>query len=825
MKKLRFLLLSALSLFVLLPAQAQLVTIPDANFRAFLETNYPTCMVGGQLDITCDEVVNETYLLVRSLDIEDMTGVEYFTNVFNLDCVDNKITNLSTLPPHLQILNCGSNNLSTLPTLPESLTFLDCGGNKITSFPHLPNSINFFDCEDNGLTTLPDLPTGLKNFWCNSNPLTAIASFPPNMESIDVGQTPLTSLPALPATLKQLSLNETQIAELPALPPALEDIFCGRTPLTTVPELPSSIRRLYIAFNAVTHLPALPEGLEILDIQVNQVTSLPALPSTLKQLHCTQNRLTYLPPLNEGLESLWLSTNQLVELPALPSTLKELDCTSNQLTCVPFLPSGLTLLSVADNFVTCLPNIPANPSLVYYPQNISVCEANSVNSCTVYPAIKGIVFSDDNQNNTQDSEENGLPFAKLIVQPGNYVVNADSAGNYKVNVELGTYSVQVDQLYYTSTPVSRSVTFTDFATESNGNDFALYAPDAIHDMAVVITPLSPARPGRSIGYAISYINRGTTVQQGTVNFTHDPLLTFDSAENATAADQTLTWSFATLTPGQFGTVYAYFTLPTTAQLGDSLTLTAAVIPLTEDQTPDDNSVLYKQAITSSFDPNYKEVSAATNISLSAVAEQDPFVYTVHFQNTGSDTAFVVTVKDTISTNFELLKIETIAASHAYTMQMKNGAAAWTFSNIDLPDSTTDEKRSHGFVKYKVVPKNTLHAGDEIRNTAHIFFDYNAPVGTNTTYNRIAMPAATQQPTSKLLSVYPNPGKGIFNVSVNKAVSGTWEVLNASGNTVLSVTQTAATEHAVIDISKEAKGLYILQFVNDEGVWREKIILN
>ncbi|PCH66207.1 MAG: hypothetical protein COC01_08660, partial [Bacteroidetes bacterium] len=59
-----------------------------------------------------------------------------------------------------------------------------------------------------------------------------------------------------------------------------------------------------------------------------------------------------------------------------------------------------------------------------------------------------------------------------------------------------------------------------------------------------------------------------------------------------------------------------------------------------------------------------------------------------------------------------------------------GNFEWTFDNILLPDSNTNEPASHGFVKFKV-KQNSNNANDTIiSNRASIYFDFNAPVVTN-----------------------------------------------------------------------------------------------
>jgi hypothetical protein len=75
-------------------------------------------------------------------------------------------------------------------------------------------------------------------------------------------------------------------------------------------------------------------------------------------------------------------------------------------------------------------------------------------------------------------------------------------------------------------------------------------------------------------------------------------------------------------------------------------------------------------------------------------------------------------------------------------------ALWLCQHITCPiDSTNDEPNSHGYVQYKVKVKDNATVGTVINNTAFIYFDFNAPVVTNTTTNT----TYTTQPVLLLLS--------------------------------------------------------------------------
>ncbi len=76
----KIILVLAFSLGLTSIAKAQMVYIPDLNFRAYLNTNYPTCMVGDSIDGSCPQVINTTYIDVSNQYISDLTGIIVFVN-------------------------------------------------------------------------------------------------------------------------------------------------------------------------------------------------------------------------------------------------------------------------------------------------------------------------------------------------------------------------------------------------------------------------------------------------------------------------------------------------------------------------------------------------------------------------------------------------------------------------------------------------------------------------------------------------------------------------------------------------------------------------
>src|ERR1035437_3827889 len=122
MKKLTtlFCLLLILSISV----KAQFVTIPDTNFVAWLQNWYPACMNGNLMDTTCPGIQNATNVSVNYQHISDLTGIEYFVNLQDFQCIGNQLTVLPALPALIQNLRCYNNQLTVLPALPASLQHL-----------------------------------------------------------------------------------------------------------------------------------------------------------------------------------------------------------------------------------------------------------------------------------------------------------------------------------------------------------------------------------------------------------------------------------------------------------------------------------------------------------------------------------------------------------------------------------------------------------------------------------------------------------------------------------------------------------------------------
>jgi hypothetical protein len=144
-----------------------------------------------------------------------------------------------------------------------------------------------------------------------------------------------------------------------------------------------------------------------------------------------------------------------------------------------------------------------------------------------------------------------------------------------------------------------------------------------------------------------------------------------------------------------------------------------------------------QANISSYDPNDKRAQSLGYGIAHYIKKGIPLDYKVRFQNTGNDTAFNIIILDTISPHLDLSRLQMKTASHNYSWEIIDGnTLKITFANIKLVDSLTNEPLSHGFFRYEIPQKANLALGTVIENTAAIYFDYNFPIFTNTTFHTI-----------------------------------------------------------------------------------------
>ena len=382
-------------------------------------------------------------------------------------------------------------------------------------------------------------------------------------------------------------------------------------------------------------------------------------------------------------------------------------------------------------------------------------------------AINGRVFFDENTNTQYDAGEPLLPNVKLVLEDDTDLSFTDQNGEYQLAfVNDGGFGPVLENPYLTAVPGQRNT------AESGPLDFALRLDDSQADFSVSLHADQVHRPGFATRYYLKYQNLANTVSSANLVLTYFESLQFETATMTPSSHQgnQLSFELGTLAPLASGTIIVDFTLDVATPLATPVLSTLeADIPVVDVNT-DNNTAKLEDIVVGSYDPNDIQVSL-TQINPSQVAGEIELEYLIRFQNTGNYPADRVVVRNKIDRELAISSISNIVTSHPVRVERSaTRELAFVFDNIQLPDSTSNEKESHGFITYRINVQPSLMLDDTIPNQAAIFFDFNPPIITNIATTTVDDFVNTRQITA------PNT---TLTASPNPAISGAWIQLSAS----------------------------------------------
>ncbi|MEM1219201.1 MAG: hypothetical protein AAGH79_09825, partial [Bacteroidota bacterium] len=415
-------------------------------------------------------------------------------------------------------------------------------------------------------------------------------------------------------------------------------------------------------------------------------------------------------------------------------------------------------------------------------------------SCKV--TIRGIIY-DDSEDLNCDASGNVNPIECILVHllPNDIYTYSDANGEYEFVVEAGAYIIEYveEDVYNLLCPVSGSfaIDLPIDGTVSNDNDF-FAVKDTVQNLSLSIAD-GYVRPG--FNYQLNYFidNQGTVPVSPTFTVTHpgdiSPGTLLDLVNYYDASIDSGTIAYPSLIESGMIAQTVFMEVSTLAELDDEVNFSLQVLPIQEDAFPNNNTLNYTRTVTGSFDPNDKTTFTGENQFGGAIylPEDSTIYYQIRFQNTGTDTAFNVVIRDTLDADLNVESICPGFASHDMQVEFEgNNVLVFRFPDILLPDSTTNEPASNGFVTYSINLKPDLSLGTEIRNSAAIYFDFNAPIITNETVHIISEPSSVvERPVPLNLSLSPNPTDGLFQLDFNLTDKTSWSLslVNSQGQEI------------------------------------------
>ncbi|WP_261512964.1 DUF7619 domain-containing protein [Chryseobacterium paludis] len=894
-----------ISLILFSVFNAQIVNIPDANFKAKLlsSTNSNEIAVnasgnGFKIDANDDgEIQVSEALVVAKLKIEnnlgsivDVTGINAFINLKVLTISDNNLTSLSLNLPFLNYLSVGSTQLSVINIAAcTSLETVWLSSNN-TSLSLNNSNVTFLSLDGLNLQTinLQGCPA-LKNVQLSGIVLQNInGSNMSNLEEVTITDAPLLSQINFSASpmIEKFTINNTGLPNLNLANFTSLELLSGTNnsfqnvildgcisllsinlPNNHIASLSmgnvNNIASITLSKNNLTSLSLNNlNNLGHLDCKENNISNLTLnnLPN-LQNLYLTSNHLTSLNlSSTPKISSLLCSYNQLANLDlSLLTKLQTIECSNNLLPELNFTNNKLlSYLQCTNN-----PNLTKiflkngssqpisstylfpNPSLTYiccddeemalfnyaYSNNGSTV----INSyCSFTPGgpfytIEGNTKYDSN-NNGCDVNDNNKALQHFKVIGGGLTGNAfaNSSGNYSIPVQAGFQTiipVLENPTYFNISPSSFTANFPTQASPLIQN-LCVTANGTHNDLEVVIIPIIAAAPGFDTKYRIVYKNKGTTTQSGTLIYNYnDDLMNYLNSTISPNSQSTgiLSWNFANLLPFETREIIVTFKLNTPTQTpalngGDILHYTAQVNAATDD-TPADNTFTLNQTVVNSFDPNDKTCLEGSSITQAKVG--DYVHYLIRFENTGTANAHNIVVKDEIdATKFDISSLIPLHGSHNFVTRITNpNVVEFIFENIQLP---FDDANNDGYVSFKIKTKSNLVIGDSFSNTAKIYFDYNAPIITNTSTTSVQNTLGTSEINNDKIqfSIYPNPVKDVLFIKSKENIIKA-EIYDIAGRILSSV---SVTDNSV-NTSELTKGNYIIKLFTKDKSIMQKFIKN
>jgi uncharacterized repeat protein (TIGR01451 family) len=453
-----------------------------------------------------------------------------------------------------------------------------------------------------------------------------------------------------------------------------------------------------------------------------------------------------------------------------------------------------------------------------------------------YSTIEGEIFNDVNTSCSLDGGDYPINYGWVKAQSAfnifyGGVYNTNSS-HYQLHIPAsaaGTYTLTGLPVGFANSNNFSLNCASNYTVTVNGNCDTIQHVDFPYTVIPFLDILSniycnTARPGFIRYYSIDYSNLGTDPANGIVKIDIDPLLTFIGATPAPSFvnGNHIEWNYTNLYPYSSRYICLQAQVPLIQNggvLGTVLHDSVWIDPIAGDVNVSNNFSSCSSLITGSYDPNIKEVYSsqadANGVIDTSGAE---LYYTVHFQNTGTDTAFTVTVKDTLSPLVDLTSLEMLGASDNFKWSIEPGRCLTVvFNNILLVDSNMNEAASHGYFHYRVHTA-AIAPGNTIENTAAIYFDFNPAIITNTVTTPVAVTLGIAAAHTINATVFPNPtNTGFVRIQLNGSSYKKilFSLFDVCGN--VAVQKTFENEQQFdADVSKCAGGIYFYQVVNEKG---------
>ena len=442
------------------------------------------------------------------------------------------------------------------------------------------------------------------------------------------------------------------------------------------------------------------------------------------------------------------------------------------------------------------------------------------------------VFNDQSLDCIYDMAEIGVENIKVTVDNGtsSFSKFTDVDGKISLLMQSGDYELSIDKpsALWTSCNNPQTINFPN-SDEILDTEVGLQALEDCVSFSTSIATNILRRCFESNLY-VNYCNNGTITSVGTfVSVTLPDSVSFVASNypDFTIQNQTITFDIGAVPALECGKITITVFPHCDMELGGEVCISSLVFPDDDCDSYEINFDENCDIIVGSYDPNDKRAFPYFGSDTYPVLPDGEIDYQIRFQNTGNDTAFTVVIVDVISENLDLSSFKKGVCSHDCEIEINDGREIrFTFNDILLPDSTTNELASNGFVTFTIDMVAGLQEGELMENTADIFFDFNDAVVTNTTTHVIDLgitSTADLDFESKTFSLAPNPAKNDLRITTTNDNYSKVIITDIKG--LLVGNYEMKNKEVIINTHEFSTGIYFVRLKNENGYSNtEKLII-
>ncbi len=320
-------------------------------------------------------------------------------------------------------------------------------------------------------------------------------------------------------------------------------------------------------------------------------------------------------------------------------------------------------------------------------------------------------------------------------------------------------------------------------------------------------------------------NPSPTPQNVTITLNTSPKFGFSDfyPPPTSSIGNTITWNITGICVSKGAKIiYDLYKTSPYLPVGDTVHSQCKVDPISGDSDPTNNFISWIDTVKSGFDPNYIEVSPEGYIRSGTM-----LTYTIHFENTGNDTAHNIYLMDTLSDHVDIRTLEILAASAQMDIAIANvgghNIVKFDFPNIKLLDSS-HHGLCDGAVFFKIKAKDGLPNGTKIYNQAGIYFDINPVIMTNTVENIICnecAPVGLQSISESKPTLYPNPATDELTIKTANSSYTSLTISNSIGQAMMQ--QTISNTQTKVNVKALPAGLYYVTIKGESGNSVQKFV--